>query len=116
MAIMEHSYYASFGYHVTNFFGVSSRFGTPEELKALVDAAHGMGLLVVCDLVHAHASKNVEDGINMFDGTDYQCVPSALLRLRRAHASCTCAEAGTFTRAAAGDTTFGTRVSSTTAS
>lgn len=71
MAIMEHPYYASFGYQVTNFFAPSSRFGTPEELKALVDAAHGMGISVLLDVVHSHACKNVEDGLNMFDGTDY---------------------------------------------
>lgn len=72
MAIMEHAYYASFGYQVTNFFAVSSRYGTPEDLKELVDTAHGMGLLVLLDVVHSHASKNVEDGLNMFDGSDHQ--------------------------------------------
>ena len=72
MAIMEHAYYGSFGYHVTSFLAPSSRFGTPEDLKALVDKAHGMGLLVIMDIVHSHASKNVADGLNMFDGTDFQ--------------------------------------------
>lgn len=72
MAIMEHAYYASFGYQVTNFFAVSSRYGTPEELKELVDTAHGMGILVLLDVVHSHASKNVDDGLNMFDGSDHQ--------------------------------------------
>lgn len=71
MAIMEHAYYASFGYQVTNFFAISSRFGTPEELKMLIDTAHGLGIRVLLDVVHSHASKNVEDGLNMFDGTDY---------------------------------------------
>jgi len=71
MGIMEHAYYASFGYQVTNFFAVSSRFGTPEELKELVDIAHKHGLLVFLDLVHSHASKNVADGLNQFDGTDH---------------------------------------------
>lgn len=71
MAVMEHAYYASFGYQVTNFFAISSRYGTPEELKALVDDAHGMGLMVLLDVVHSHACKNVLDGLNMFDGTDY---------------------------------------------
>ncbi|XP_068661481.1 1,4-alpha-glucan-branching enzyme 2-2, chloroplastic/amyloplastic-like [Aristolochia californica] len=70
MAIQEHSYYASFGYHVTNFFAPSSRFGTPEELKSLIDKAHELGLLVLMDIVHSHASNNVLDGLNMFDGTD----------------------------------------------
>eukprot|EP01116_Phalansterium_solitarium_P011070 TRINITY_DN26679_c0_g1_i1.p1 TRINITY_DN26679_c0_g1~~TRINITY_DN26679_c0_g1_i1.p1 ORF type:complete len:711 (-),score=252.76 TRINITY_DN26679_c0_g1_i1:344-2476(-) len=71
MAIQEHAYYASFGYQVTNFFAISSRFGTPEELKALIDTAHSMGILVILDLVHSHTSKNTKDGLNMFDGTDH---------------------------------------------
>jgi 1,4-alpha-glucan branching enzyme len=70
MAIMEHAYYASFGYQVTNFFAASSRFGTPEELKALIDEAHRLGLTVLLDLVHSHGCKNTVDGINMFDGTN----------------------------------------------
>lgn len=69
MAVMEHPYYASFGYHVSNFFAVSSRFGTPEELKALIDTAHRMGLLVIMDLVHSHAVKNLNEGLSHFDGT-----------------------------------------------
>jgi 1,4-alpha-glucan branching enzyme len=72
MAIMEHPYYASFGYHVSNLFAVSSRFGTPEDLKELIDAAHGMGLTVLLDVVHSHAIKNINEGLNLFDGTDYQ--------------------------------------------
>ena len=72
MAVMEHPYYASFGYQVTNFFAPSSRFGTPEELKALVNQAHTMGLTVLLDVVHSHASKNTREGISEFDGTDYQ--------------------------------------------
>ncbi|RKO97394.1 hypothetical protein CXG81DRAFT_25788 [Caulochytrium protostelioides] len=71
MAIMEHPYYASFGYQVTNFFAASSRFGTPEQLEELVDTAHGMGIVVLLDVVHSHASKNVLDGLNNFDGTDH---------------------------------------------
>ena len=70
MAVMEHGYYSSFGYQVSNFFAVSSRFGTPEELKALIDTCHARGLVVLLDIVHSHASKNVADGLNMFDGTD----------------------------------------------
>ena len=72
MAVMEHPYYASFGYHVSNFFAVSSRFGTPEELKKLVDTAHSMGLLVIMDLVHSHAVKNLNEGLSQFDGTEHQ--------------------------------------------
>jgi len=72
MAIMEHPYYGSFGYHVSSFFASSSRFGTPDELKSLVDAAHGMGLRVIMDLVHSHAVRNERDGLSCFDGTDWQ--------------------------------------------
>jgi 1,4-alpha-glucan branching enzyme len=89
MAIMEHAYYAcmiaivlrelhtlislcaAFGYQVTSFFAASSRYGTPEELKELIDTAHGMGLSVLLDIVHSHACKNVLDGLNEFDGTDH---------------------------------------------
>ncbi|KAF0396572.1 glycogen branching enzyme [Gigaspora margarita] len=71
MAIMEHAYYASFGYQVTSFFAASSRYGTPEELMRLIDTAHGMGLYVLLDIVHSHACKNVLDGLNMFDGSDH---------------------------------------------
>ncbi|CAO2833745.1 unnamed protein product [Amaranthus hypochondriacus] len=67
MAVMEHSYYASFGYHVTNFFAVSSRSGNPEDLKYLIDKAHSLGLRVLMDVVHSHASNNVTDGLNGFD-------------------------------------------------
>lgn len=72
MAIQEHPYYGSFGYHVSNFFAVSSRFGTPDELKALIDEAHRLGLVVIMDLVHSHAVKNINEGLNRFDGTDHQ--------------------------------------------
>jgi 1,4-alpha-glucan branching enzyme len=72
MAIMEHPYYGSFGYHVSSFFAVSSRFGTPEELKHLIDEAHRLGLRVLLDLVHSHAVRNTNEGLNQFDGTDYQ--------------------------------------------
>ncbi len=72
MAIMEHPYYGSFGYHVSSFFAASSRFGTPDDLKSLVDTAHGMGLRVIMDLVHSHAVANERDGLSRFDGTDYQ--------------------------------------------
>ena len=71
MAIMEHAYYGSFGYQVTNFFAASSRFGTPEQLKNLIDTAHGLGITVLLDVVHSHACKNVLDGLNNFDGTDH---------------------------------------------
>uniref|UniRef100_A0A3B5LH52 1,4-alpha-glucan branching enzyme n=1 Tax=Xiphophorus couchianus TaxID=32473 RepID=A0A3B5LH52_9TELE len=70
MAIMEHAYYASFGYQITSFFAASSRYGTPDELKEMVDVAHSMGIVVLLDVVHSHASKNTEDGLNAFDGSD----------------------------------------------
>jgi len=72
MAIPEHPYYASFGYHVSSFFAVSSRFGTPEELKELIDAAHLSGIRVIMDLIHSHAVSNEVEGLSRFDGTPYQ--------------------------------------------
>jgi 1,4-alpha-glucan branching enzyme len=72
MAVQEHPYYGSFGYHVSSFFAVSSRFGTPEELKELIDAAHKHDIAVIMDLVHSHAVKNEIEGLNRFDGTLYQ--------------------------------------------
>ena len=68
IAAQEHGYYASFGYQVTSFFAPPSRFGTPAELQALVDEAHGLGLLVLFELVHAHASANAAEGLSGFDG------------------------------------------------
>ena len=72
MAIMEHPYYGSFGYQVSNFFAASSRYGTSRELKELINSAHEMGLTVLLDLVHSHAVKNTNEGLNGFDGTEYQ--------------------------------------------
>ena len=72
MAIPEHPYYGSFGYHVSSFFAASSRFGTPEELKQLIDEAHSMGISMIMDIVHSHAVKNVVEGLGSYDGTRYQ--------------------------------------------
>ena len=72
MAIMEHPYYGSFGYQVSNFYAASSWFGKPEDLKYLVNKAHAMGIRVLLDVVHSHAVKNTAEGINMFDGTVWQ--------------------------------------------
>jgi 1,4-alpha-glucan branching enzyme len=69
MAIQEHPFYGSFGYHVANFFAVSSRFGTPDDLKELIDKAHELGIRVIMDLVHSHSVKNVNEGLGLFDGT-----------------------------------------------
>jgi 1,4-alpha-glucan branching enzyme len=72
MAVQEHPYYGSFGYHVSSFFAVSSRFGTPEELKGLIDEAHGMGIAVIMDIVHSHAVKNEVEGLGNFAGDPCQ--------------------------------------------
>ncbi len=72
MAIQEHPYYGSFGYHVSSLFAASSRFGTPEELKQLIDEAHSLGIMVIMDLIHSHAVKNENEGLGKFDGSTYQ--------------------------------------------
>ncbi len=72
MAIMEHPYYGSFGYQVSNFFAASSRYGKSEDLKSLIDTAHQMGITVLLDVVHSHAVSNTNEGLNCFDGTEYQ--------------------------------------------
>ncbi len=72
MAIPEHPYYGSFGYHVSSFFAASSRFGTPEELKQLIDEAHENNIAIIMDLIHSHAVKNEVEGLGKYDGTKYQ--------------------------------------------
>lgn len=72
MAVMEHPFYGSFGYQVSNFYAASSRYGYPDELKYLVNKAHELGIRVLLDIVHSHAVGNTLEGINLFDGTDYQ--------------------------------------------
>jgi 1,4-alpha-glucan branching enzyme len=72
MAVQEHPYYGSFGYHVSSFFAACSRFGTPEDLKHLIDTAHGLGIAVLLDIVHSHAVKNIAEGLNDFDGSGNQ--------------------------------------------
>ena len=72
MAIQEHPYYGSFGYHVSSFFAPSSRFGTPEELKSLIDTAHEMGISVIMDIVHSHAVKNEVEGLGNLAGDPNQ--------------------------------------------
>lgn len=83
MAIMEHAYYGSFGYHITSFFAASSRFGTPEDLKRLVDCAHSMGLLIIMDMVHSHASKNVNVCVCV-----HLCVCACVCAPQRVHTCC----------------------------
>lgn len=75
MAVQEHPYYGSFGYHVSSFFAPSSRFGTPEDLKYLVKKAHKLGIAVIMDIVHSHAVQNIHEGLNQFDGTDGYFLP-----------------------------------------
>lgn len=70
MALQEHPYYGSFGYQVSNFYALSSRFGTPEQFKQLVDAAHAKGIAVVMDLVHSHSVSNEDEGLSFFDGRE----------------------------------------------
>ena len=72
MAVMEHPYYGSFGYQVSNFFAPSSRYGKSEELKELINTAHKLGIAVLLDVVHSHAVNNTNEGLNEFDGTVYQ--------------------------------------------
>ncbi|MCU0590363.1 MAG: alpha amylase C-terminal domain-containing protein [Desulfobacterales bacterium] len=72
MAVQEHPFYGSFGYQVSSFFAASSRFGTPEDLKALVDAAHSAGIAVIMDLVHSHGVSNEVEGLSRYDGTLHQ--------------------------------------------
>ena len=70
MALQEHPYYGSFGYQVSNFFALSSRFGTPEQFKQLVDEAHRMGIAVIMDIVHSHSVRNDLEGLSHFDGRE----------------------------------------------
>jgi 1,4-alpha-glucan branching enzyme len=72
MAIQEHPYYGSFGYQVSSFFAPSSRYGTPEDLKRLIDTAHAQGLTVFMDLIHSHSVSNEVEGLSRFDGTLFQ--------------------------------------------
>lgn len=72
MAIQEHPYYGSFGYHVSSFFAPSSRFGTPDELKQLIDEAHAAGLTVIMDMVQSHAVKNEIEGLGNLAGDPCQ--------------------------------------------
>ncbi|GHT75858.1 1,4-alpha-glucan branching enzyme [Bacteroidia bacterium] len=80
MAIQEHPYYGSFGYHVSSFFAASSRFGTPDDLKELIDTAHALGIAVIMDIVHSHAVKNEVEGLGRFDGSYHQYFHTGIRR------------------------------------
>ena len=84
MAIQEHPFYGSFGYHVSSFFAASSRFGTPEDLKALIDKAHQSGIRVIMDLIHSHSVRNVNEGLGLFDGSPGQYFHSNERRIHKA--------------------------------
>jgi 1,4-alpha-glucan branching enzyme len=84
MAIQEHPFYGSFGYHVSSFFAASSRFGTPEDLKALIDKAHQAGIRVIMDLIHSHSVRNVNEGLGLFDGSPGQYFHSNERRIHKA--------------------------------
>lgn len=71
MGILEHPLYRSFGYQVSNYFAPCSRFGTPDDCKQMIDAAHALGLSVILDIPHAHACANTEQGLYQYDGTPY---------------------------------------------
>jgi 1,4-alpha-glucan branching enzyme len=84
MAIQEHPFYGSFGYHVSSFFAASSRFGTPEDLKELIDTAHQAGIMVIMDLIHSHSVKNVNEGLGLLDGSTGQYFHSNERRIHKA--------------------------------
>lgn len=71
MGIAEHPLYKSFGYQVSSYFAPSSRFGTPDEFKTLVDEAHRLGLAVYLDITHSHSCPNTEQGLARYDTTNY---------------------------------------------
>ena len=84
MAIQEHPFYGSFGYHVSSFFAASSRFGTPEDLKELIDTAHQAGIRVIMDLIHSHSVKNINEGLGLLDGSLGQYFHSNERRIHKA--------------------------------